>query len=330
MSTEFLSLAVIGCGVIGSRHAQALGRLTQSAAIYLVDPSAANREQAASLCHQEIASKSNFRLVALDNVKDLPEQLDLAIVATGAADRRNVVDTLLARSHVTYLILEKFLFQSERDYEYIATQLTKAAVKTWVNCPRRVWPGYQFLRNLLAQDKGPIALSCATHSRFGLGTGAIHLLDALAYLCGRDDFQLRGDLLDSTFLPTRRGAIDMTGTLYGATSKGDFFRFTTQADGTLPPMVLIEAASTRAFVDEANGIMRISSFKDDWRWHERQFDMLLQSQLTHLIVGDLIQGGNCGLPGFAQSSRLHLSILRPLLAHYSNIVDRSATSCPIT
>lgn len=330
MSSGSLSLAVIGCGVIGSRHAQALGLLTCPATVHLVDPSAEAREQAARLCRQEMASKSNVTVVEWGAVQDLPTQLDVAIVATNATDRRGIIETLLVRNQVTHLILEKFLFQAESDYGAVAALLAKAAVKTWVNCPRRLWPGYVALRNVLAQENAPIALSCTTHARFGIGTGAIHLLDALAYICGRDDFQLAGDLLDPELLATRRGAVDMTGALYGATPKGDFFRFTAHAEGTLPPMVVVETASSRAFIDELKGTMRISRASDDWRWHEQQFGTQLQSQLTHLIVGDLVESGTCGLPDFTQSSRLHLAILRPLLAHYRKTIDRTATLCPIT
>lgn len=325
-----LSLAVIGCGVIGSRHAQALGLLDRPANIYLIDPSDAARAQAANLCRAGMQMSGRKELIDARDITTLPESLDVAIVATGAAERPAAIASLYETRRIAYLILEKFLFQREADYSDIAGRLAVEKSKAWVNCPRRLWPGYQKLRSMLHVDNSAVMLNCSTHSKFGIGTSAIHLLDTLAYLSGRTDFTLMGDRLDDELLQGKRGGIEVTGQLYGFSAHNDFFSFTAHKKGSLPTITMVETAACRAIVDDAAKVMRVSHVDDDWRWVDMPFDTMLQSEMTHHIVSDLLDTGGCGLPSMAESSRLHLAILQPLLSHYRQLAEPSANACPIT
>src|SRR4051812_17510148 len=108
MSDHIAVLAVIGCGTVGSRHVQALGRIDRPAVVHLVDPSAAARERAVGLCRQEMASGSMVSLVEHALIDDLPGEIDIVIVATVASLRRTVLESLIAKARVRYAVLEKF------------------------------------------------------------------------------------------------------------------------------------------------------------------------------------------------------------------------------
>ena len=328
--TKSLSLAVIGCGVIGSRHAQALGLLDRSATIYLVDPSDDARAQAVRYCREGMQPDQTKKLIDLYEIDALPEEIDIAIVATGAAERSAILMSLLQSRRVAHFILEKFLFQRESDYSAVAGRLDAVQARAWVNCPRRLWPGYQSLRGMMDAQNSSVTLSCAAHPKVGMGTSAIHLLDTLAYLSGRSDFELKGDRLSDELLPNKRGGVELAGQLYGFSPRDDFFRFSVHDKGSLPLVITVETAVCRAIIDEASKMMRISRMRDDWRWIEIPFGTLLQSEMTHRVVAQLVDTGACGLPSLEESSRLHLAILRPLLAHYRRVADSNATACPIT
>jgi hypothetical protein len=186
------------------------------------------------------------------------------------------------------------------------------------------------LRRALIRDGGAIALSCTTHARFGIGTTAIHLLDLLAYLTGSLDFDLSSELVDPKLLDHRSGGGDFSGTLYGNSGRGDVFRYTAFKDGTLPIGVAIEAPTLRAHVDESNKTIRLSRESDGWAWTEAAFETPFQSQLTRDVVEQLAAKGTCELTPYQESARLHLAILKPLLAHYQKHVNPRASSCPIT
>lgn len=325
-----VNVAVIGCGVVGSRHAQALGLLDRGAGIHLVDPSPEARARTSGFIANEMAGRQDLGIQGHADLTGLPPELDVVVVATAATERRALIEQLLHSTRPRYLVLEKFLFQAVEDYAVVAELLRGHGIPAWVNCPRRVWPGYVKLQRELADAGGPVNLEVATYSRFGIGTSAIHLLDALAFLANDDQFDLDAHLVDARPINHRSGGIDFTGTFFGVGSKGSFFRYSANATGNLPPLVQIETPDLRATIDEAGQSMRISRSADDWAWRDEPFQMLPQSRMTHSIVQDLVDHGSCGLAGFESSSRLHLAVLEPLLAHYRATVDKKATLCPIT
>lgn len=329
MSDNTLAVAVIGCGAIGSRHLQALGSLKRPATVYAVDPSPSARANAARL-FIESKGGADTSLKELESISALPARIDITIVATTAAGRRNLVASLLAQSAVKHVILEKFLFQAVADYADVSSLLTGRGVKAWVNCPRRLWPSYYKLRAAIGSGAGPVALSCATHARYGIGTSAIHMLDALAFLCGRADFRLHGDAIDHEIIQNPRGGIEMTGSLYGASKAGDLFRYTSYREGELPSLVSVETAHLRAIIDEGAGKIRMATAAEGWVWQESEFKTMFQSQLTDKVVADLANTGKCLLPAYDESSKLHLACLEPMLAHYRRHVDSKAAACPIT
>ncbi len=322
-----IRVAVIGCGVIGSRHAQALARLKRGCEVYLVDPSPDAGKAAARLLMQDCVEAGAIKLQVLSALGDLPGTLDVAVVATTAQLRRQVIEQLLGHATVRYLVLEKFLFQRPDDYEAVGAILRRAGARAWVNCPRRMWPGYQDLRRIIS---GPVALQVATHARYGIGTSAIHLLDVLSYLSGDDDFHLSAAAVDAAPVPHRSGGVELTGTLSGHSRRGSFFRFAAYADGSLPPLTIIDSPHLRAIIDEGRQHARVSRAEENWAWRDQPFGVLSQSQLTDTVVASLIDDGTCVLPEFDESSRLHLAILNPLLRHYRNAVDPRAEGCPIT
>jgi len=330
MSDTKLCVAVIGCGVIGSRHLQALGSLKRPTMVYAVDPAQSARTNATRLFLENKGGVGSDDLKELETISALPKRLDIAIVATTAAGRRDLMTSLLRQSAVKYVILEKFLFQAISDYADVSSILAGRGAKAWVNCPRRIWPVYHKLREAIGAGAGPVALSCATHARYGIGTSAIHMLDALAFLCGRADFHLYGDAIDPEVIQNSRGGIEMTGSLYGASNAGDLFRFTSYREGDMPSLVSVESARLRAIVDEGAGKIRMSSADNGWEWRESEFKAMFQSQLTDKVVTDLADTGNCLLPTYEESSKLHLAGLEPLLAHYRRHIDSKATVCPIT
>ena len=65
-------------------------------------------------------------------------------------------------------------------------------------------------------------------------------------------------------------------------------------------------------IDETNQKISISEEKNDWKPTEMQFSIPYQSQLTNLILEDLIENKTCGLTPFAESIELHLSYLNGL------------------
>ena len=58
--------------------------------------------------------------------------------------------------------------------------------------------------------------------------------------------------------------------------------------------------------------------------------MLYQSQLSHIVVKDLINNDTCDLTEYAESMRLHKPFLDVLINHYNKFEKNDDNVCPIT
>lgn len=321
-------LAVIGAGQLGSRHLQALALLDRPASIEVVDPDPASLETAKKRLREVPANAASREVQYHSSIERLSPDLDLVIVATNSDIREKVVLELLAAKRVRYLLLEKVLFQSAGSYERVAALLRRTGVKAWVNCPRRLWPQYIDLKARLAGFQW-LDLS-VTGTQWGLGSNAIHFLDLLSFLGAPADFKLSGELLDPNILPSKRlGFVELGGTLCGTSGKGHVV-MTVHPGDNLSFLLQFTTDRVRVTIDELAGKAWLSEAASGWAWRDLPFPRTMQSRLTHKVAEALLDGGDCGLADFEESSRLHRSLLGVFLPHLTRGGKAQGDCCPLT
>lgn len=322
-------ILVIGGGGIGSRHLQALAQADRPYALTLVEPSASARETARSR-FDEVPHGATHALEMVADLESAPDEADLCIVATPAAPRRAIVEQLVAGKSVRFLILEKVLFQARADYRRVADLLAAAGIPAWVNCPRRLWPGYREARRQI-DGAGPVTLQVAAGRRAALGSNAIHFLDVLDFLAGGGrSWSLRGDRLSVLDTGSRHaGMVEFQGVLYGTSDRGDFLSFSL-ADDAGPHLVQIAAPGRRWTIREPEMTALAASESEGWAWREVPFPLLYQSALTGQVVADILDRGSCDLPSLATSSALHLALLEAFFQALSLPDATQDTPCPVT
>jgi len=143
-----INIAIIGAGQLGSRHLQALASLKQNVFIQVID-SSVDSLKTAEIRFKEVSAPFNGLISFHTEITALKKNIEIAIIATSSKVRRTVVEQLVANSKVQHLILEKFLFVKEEDYDAVDKLLDTHHIKTWVNCPRRMMPFYQELLQFL-------------------------------------------------------------------------------------------------------------------------------------------------------------------------------------
>ncbi|SVD11401.1 uncharacterized protein METZ01_LOCUS364255, partial [marine metagenome] len=105
-------IAIIGAGQLGSRHLQGLTKIKQDIHITAIDPNPSALEIARQR-FVEMPENPLIQSVAyLDSLEEFDEAAELAIIASNADQRRNIIEELVSNSRVKYLILEKVVFQS--------------------------------------------------------------------------------------------------------------------------------------------------------------------------------------------------------------------------
>lgn len=329
MKTQPINLAIVGCGQMGSRHLQSLAKIDRAVEIFVIDPSETALNMAKERL-QECEHNPNIKNVYFNNrIEFLPGKISVAIVATDSNIRRVTVENVVASSQVDNFILEKVLFTKIEDYTTIGRLFNKEGIKAWVNCPRRIYPFYQQLRQKL--QSASFFEYRASGSNWGLGCNAIHMLDSVAFLFGRNKIDLFTDQLDSTCIESKRsGYKEFTGTLFGRISNIGVVSLTSHPNGKVPFIIDISTDLLRCIICESSGHAWIAELVNDWKWTVVEFPKMYQSHLTHLAVQQILNTGDCGLTSYEESCALHLQVIEAFLKHINKQHDKEVLSCPIT
>jgi predicted dehydrogenase len=320
-------IVIIGAGQLGSRHLQAISLLHFSTTIWVVDPMVSSLETAKARW-KEVDYVSQHEIHYKSDVKELPSDLDVVIIATSSNVRRNIIEMLLQERTVRYMILEKVLFQEEEDYFSIQELLENKGVKAWVNCPRRQFEGYSQLRKEINFQAFQMSV---TGSQWGLGCNSIHFIDLFSYLCQSSNISVVPFLNEKLYTSKRAGFVEFNGSLLVASDNASKLLITCFELGNHPLEITIELPEASISIKESLQAMEIRTSANNWQALHLSFPILRQSQLTNLVIEDLLTSGTCLLTPFEESVKLHIPLINIFLNHY-NQVNKTPNNivCPIT
>jgi len=322
-------LAVIGAGQFGSRHLQALARLSLPCEIDVVDPSPESLKTARAR-FEEMPANHAIRTIRFHISMDaLPRELDHVIVATSADVRLGVVQRLLERATVRRMLLEKVLFQNLDDYELARVLLAKHGVKCWVNCTRRAFPIYSDIREFFAADS--IQYFQVRGGGWGLGCNSVHFLDLLGMLTDDVPERLSARDLDPTLIPSKRkDFFEFTGTLRGRFTRGTEVEITSLTNSSARLLQTFRSERRACMVDEAAGCAFFLATDSAGSWERKDFRIPFTSEVATSLTAQIITQDACALPTFEQSVAYHLPLVETLGRHAAAFLGTSPEFCPIT
>jgi hypothetical protein len=303
------TILIVGAGNIGSRHLQGLSQIEQPLDIYLYDLSQ-NALRVAMERFNEVKAHSNIKITILDNIANSPEEIDLAIIATTSNIRLQVMRKILGVLNVKNIILEKVMFQDLREYGEAAILLGEKACTTWVNCNLRQWPLFVDLKERYTND--PNLTVICSGSNWGLGCNSVHNTDLAAFLW--DGIAKHDALLDVTVTDSKRKNFkEFTGELITRISTGGQVHQISYARGNRPYTITVNHPLESLTWDIINSRLYTSNDLNGWIPKMSHLAAPLQSQLTSVVVARILEGRDCGLPGFHVAARVHLETLEALL-----------------
>ncbi len=321
------TIAIIGAGQLGSRHLQGLLKYKIQQHIYVLDTSPDSlklaRQRADEISHQH-------RVHFVVDWTAIPQNIDLAIVATNSNVRESVVLRLLENFQVNFLVLEKVLFQSLRSFSKVGDLIGKKQIKTWVNHPRRMFESYHAIKQSLL--KGTPRVYQVAGGNWGLACNALHFIDLFEYLSGTQLATLNATYLDDEILPSKRdGFIEFTGTVHGLLHDGSQFSITSFKGEPSAPTITLFDAENRYVIQEADTpcIYRFSK-QNAFKVQTSNFVKEYQSALTERLASAILEIGDCDLPSFAHARLAHEKFIGPLLERYNQIQKTHSTILPIT
>ncbi|GAA65011.1 hypothetical protein P20311_2815 [Pseudoalteromonas sp. BSi20311] len=297
---------------------------TLQLSITVVDPSSESLNVAKERAEQITIVNSKSKV---QYIQSLPskESFDVCIIATSAPVRAKVTASLLAENKVCYIIFEKVLFQALHEYTEVAALLKKHNVISWVNCPRRLSPSYQQIKELLNADE-PLSMK-VSGSGWGMACNSIHFIDLFSYLCSESNLQATESNLNAELLESKRsGFYELTGKVKFMIGKHSLELECTATDEVAIQVSVLSNSNTIK-VDEIEGIINATGTSLEQKFkHEVKY----QSELTGLNIDEILNTETSSLTPFKESCQLHTPMIELYLRHINNVLNKSLLACPIT
>ncbi len=307
MKTVFL----IGAGNLGSRHLQALKTVKFPLKIIVIDPNQKSLEIAKERYNSMPSENEEHEIEFLKNFPNINDEIEIAIVATNSNIRKVVVEKLLNKFIVKYLILEKLLFQNKNDFSEIQDLLKTKGVKAWVNCPMRMVPFYS--KKIKKWFGNQIFEYSISGSEYGLMTNAIHYVDFMVFLAESTDFVVDTKYLDPIPINSKRkGYLELNGILNVHFKNGSHGMLSCFNGGQLPFAGTFTSYSMRCYNRGTEQKALVWNRDGKMEWNEEEAKFPYQSELTKIVVEQLIEAKTCSLTKFEESVVIHLKLLEPI------------------
>lgn len=320
--------AIIGCGSLGARYIQSLATYREEAIVYAVDILDESLNKAKELFKSN-KSSGKVELKLCHDIEELENNLDIVAIATTSAPRRNIIEKLLNSKNVKYLILEKVLFPYLEDYEEVYILLKQKAVKTWINCNRRIIPFFSQLKKEFENQNIRFEL---TGGSWGLGCNSIHYLDLINFITGSTDgISISTEKLDSEIIDSKRsGYIEFTGTLEGKTNRCEFFYLHSEAGEVSPILYSISSDNKVCIVNESGGIAYLFKRETGWTLETIPLKAYYQSTITSILFEEIMKKGSCTLPDYEIAKAEHIPFIKALLEFMNKDGVEETKRCLIT
>ena len=320
-------LAIIGSGELGSRHLQGLRMSNETFDIYVVDPS----DDALQLSKERLDEVSNQikinKIFYFDSLDLLPKKIDLAIIATTSSIRKKIISNLLQKIELKYLILEKIVFQKPSDFYEIKEKLDRKNIRAWVNLPRRSYEVYNCIKSKI---NGNINLFVRGND-WGLACNSIHFVDLFIFLNNQFEINFNTELLyNKIYESKRKGYKEFFGELILKNNTGNQAILSDIKDydsNKNSPLIIIKDNDYEYIIDEQKNTL-IQKNKNNV--YTEDIKIPYQSDLTGIIVDDILKSSKCRLPTFNECLKYHAPLIDSFIKHMSLIENKEIISCPIT
>ncbi len=322
-------ILLIGAGQIGSRHLQGLKHIKTHTNIFVYD-SSQTALKIAKERWEEVNVNFGGDIFFLDSMDALPREVNLVIIATDSKNRLSALQSLLQIAEVKFIVFEKFLFPATKDYDIASILLNKHNITAYVNCPRRLYPHYREIKELLSKDAEPFNFTFEG-SNFGLASNAIHSIDLFNYFLGGELFSLDFSYIDEDIIQSKRkGYFELTGKLLGVNEHGSLMNICSYNTGTAKNLVTVSNSSRRYYISEREGYYMYADDNNNWQWKKIDFTVPLQSVLSYKFADDILQKSTCELITYDTSAQLHLQFLQGVIPLFEKLFSTKIDVCPIS
>lgn len=319
-------ILIIGAGSLGSRHLQSLASIPYKINIDIIDRFEKSLDNAKTIINDNFHPQTLGLVNYYSDIMQIQGDTDLAIIATTADVRFEIVSQLLNHTRLSNLILEKVLFQKMDHYDRVSNLLNKNNINAYVNCPRRMYSFYKTIKEEFDPNK-PVHLT-VTGGNWGLGCNSIHFFDLWNYFNLSQILELNLSGIDNSIQKSKRdGFIEFSGRLQGYAANGSRIYLSADPEIVGPALIVLEQGSIKYIISE--GLKKLIRMDGSSSFQEISIEVPFQSQLTGIAVSQIFSENSCELTEYEESSDLH----KKLIYEFIKILQKNnplMDSCPIT
>jgi hypothetical protein len=309
-----VNVCLIGCGGVGKRHLEAMLKVKNDINIEVVEPNIENTPT--TLVGQNI----NY----FSKIEDVSNNIDICLIATTANVRKKVILELVSKKNVKFMILEKVVFQNEKDFDEIIKLFEEKNIKSWVNCHLRAQPIYKELKtqSIISYDT---TMTYEYSDDFTLSSSAIHILDLFSYLCDDYDLEIQDIVTDTELKSSRHsGCVDFNGYMKVKSTNG-YELVVKKRDAHFGEHLTIYHNDLTVRSSEGDDPDNRIGFVQD-----KKIPYVWQSSLTNSYIDDIIEKSDCNLSTLENSAKLHKIMLKSFKNLLKEKYNREVVDCPIT
>ena len=309
-----VNVCLIGCGGVGRRHLEAMLKVKHDINIEVVEPNIENTPT--TLVGQNI----NY----FSKIEDVSNNIDICLIATTANVRKKVILELVSKKNVKFMILEKVVFQNEKDFDEIIKLFEEKNIKSWVNCHLRAQPIYKELKtqSIISYDT---TMTYEYSDDFTLSSSAIHILDLFSYLCDDYDLEIQDIVTDTELKSSRHsGCVDFNGYMKVKSTNG-YELVVKKRDAHFGEHLTIYHNDLTVRSSEGDDPDNRIGFVQD-----KKIPYVWQSSLTNSYIDDIIEKSDCDLSTLENSAKLHKIMLKSFRNLLKEKYNREVVDCPIT
>ena len=314
------NIVIVGSGNIGSRHYESLRYIKdKNTKVFIFNPLKDFEK-----C-KVMDNKVNLEVFYISDLEIIPDNIFFLIISTNADVRFKLLEILLRKFKVRFLLLEKILFQEIPHYYKSIELCNKYTLRTWVNTPLRQFKAFQlFQKENTNNESFNLKVS---GPEWGLACNFIHFIDYFSFLNQSNKIIIKEKQL-TKYSSKREGFYDFYGKISGVlNNKSIFFLESSQEKFS---------KNKKLQVSFFNSFKKLDYFPYDRNYKiidkrsnkERNGNTRIQvSELTGKWINKVEREG-IGLPLLEESVKLHL----PFLKIFSEYFDKKNgnKNCQIT
>ena len=315
------TILIVGAGQLGSRHLQGVKLSANELDIWVYDLSRDSLKIAEERYNQ--IKSPNFKSVHFVNdFKNIPVCIDVAIIATSSKPRYCIVKELLYSHNIKFMVLEKFLFPRINDYEEIGFLLEQNGTRAFVNCTRRMFAVYSIIKENIDFTK-PIVMEYRGKD-WGLCCNSIHMIDIFMMLTNENDFDINiEELIPEVIDSKRSGYVELRGLINITTAKQNKLVLSSTIDFDEVPLIKIKNNDREIILNESTGELLIEKKR-------YCYPLAYQSAVSGIVVDSLLTLGTCPLTPYHTSANYHKLFLKTIASFINKLKGWTSDSCPIT